>query len=53
MCNAYFLVASKVREVQEAIARSSRPDVEVILCGTTFLTPDNMSELLFGDYSHI
>lgn len=43
----------EVREVQEAIARSSRPDVEVILCGTTFLTPDDMSELLFGDYSHI
>ncbi|KAH6780680.1 vesicle docking protein [Perilla frutescens var. hirtella] len=43
----------EVREVQEAIARSSRPDVEVLLGGTTFLTPEDMRELLFGDYSHI
>ncbi|KAG6419450.1 hypothetical protein SASPL_121672 [Salvia splendens] len=45
--------AVEVREVQEAIARSSRPDVEVLLGGTTLLTPDDMRELLFGDYSHI
>ncbi|XP_057792354.1 sec1 family domain-containing protein MIP3 [Salvia miltiorrhiza] len=45
--------AVEVREVQEAVARSSRPDIEVLLGGTTFLTPDDMRELLFGDYSHI
>lgn len=39
--------------MQEAITGSSRPDVEVILGGTTFLTPENMRELLLGDYSHI
>lgn len=49
----YSRCMAKVREVQEAVARSSRPDVEVILSGTTFLTPDDMRELLFGDYSHI
>lgn len=43
----------EVREVQEAITGSSRPDVEVILGGTTFLTPENMRELLLGDHSHI
>ncbi|KAL8461099.1 hypothetical protein ACS0TY_032540 [Phlomoides rotata] len=43
----------EVREVQEAITGSSRPDVEVILGGTTFLSPENMRELLLGDYSHI
>ncbi|EPS71932.1 hypothetical protein M569_02824, partial [Genlisea aurea] len=43
----------EVREVQEAVAASSRPDVEVILGGTTFLTPNDMRELLLGDYSYI
>ncbi|KAK4438848.1 Sec1 family domain-containing protein MIP3 [Sesamum alatum] len=43
----------EVREMQEALSGSSRPDVEVILGGTTFLTPDNMRELLLGDYCHI
>ncbi|CAA0832707.1 Sec1 family domain-containing protein MIP3 [Striga hermonthica] len=45
--------AVEVREVQEALTGSSRPDVEIILGGTTFLTPDDMRELLLGDYSHI
>ncbi|KAI3457125.1 hypothetical protein Pfo_013788 [Paulownia fortunei] len=43
----------EVREVQEALTGSSRPDVELILGGTTFLTPDGMRELLLGDYCHI
>ncbi|KAL0399713.1 UNVERIFIED_CONTAM: Sec1 family domain-containing protein MIP3 [Sesamum radiatum] len=43
----------EVREVQEALSGSSRPDVEVILGGTTFLTPDDMRELLLGDYCHM
>ncbi|KAL3848739.1 hypothetical protein ACJIZ3_010621 [Penstemon smallii] len=41
----------EVREVQEALNESSRPDIELILGGTTFLTPDDMCELLLGDYS--
>ncbi|PIN22897.1 hypothetical protein CDL12_04390 [Handroanthus impetiginosus] len=41
----------EVREVQEALNGSIRPDVELILGGTTFLTPDDMRELLLGDYS--
>ncbi|KAL6570788.1 hypothetical protein OROGR_000338 [Orobanche gracilis] len=43
----------EVREVQEALTGSSRPDIELILGGTTFLTPHDMCELLLGDYSHI
>lgn len=43
----------KVREVQEALTESSRPDIELILGGTTFLTPDNMCELLLGDYGYV
>ncbi|KAL3632192.1 hypothetical protein CASFOL_025176 [Castilleja foliolosa] len=43
----------EVREVQEALTSSSRPDIELILGGTTFLTPDDMRELLLGEYSHI
>ncbi|KAL0362459.1 UNVERIFIED_CONTAM: Sec1 family domain-containing protein MIP3 [Sesamum calycinum] len=43
----------EVREVQEVLSGSSRPDVEVILGGTTFLTPDDMRELLLGDYCHM
>ncbi|KAG8386792.1 hypothetical protein BUALT_Bualt03G0185700 [Buddleja alternifolia] len=43
----------EVREVQEALTGSSRPDVELIFGGTTFLTPDDMREMLLGDYSYI
>ncbi|KAL7087056.1 hypothetical protein ACP275_13G041600 [Erythranthe tilingii] len=43
----------EVREVQQALTESSRPDIELILGGTTFLTPNNMLELLLGQYSHI
>lgn len=43
----------EVREVQEALAESGRPDAELILGGTTLLTPDNMFELLLGEHSYI
>ncbi|KAJ6319677.1 hypothetical protein OIU78_015150 [Salix suchowensis] len=45
--------AAEVREVQEALSESGRPDVELILGGTTFLTPDDMFTLLMGDSSYI
>ncbi|XP_073123200.1 sec1 family domain-containing protein MIP3 [Henckelia pumila] len=45
--------AVEVREVQEALTESSRPDIELVVGGTTFLTPNNMCELLLGDYSYI
>ncbi|TKV99488.1 hypothetical protein SEVIR_8G047800v4 [Setaria viridis] len=38
----------EVREVMKAISESSRPDVELILGGTTLLTPDDMFELMLG-----
>ncbi|XP_015061614.1 sec1 family domain-containing protein MIP3 isoform X1 [Solanum pennellii] len=40
----------EVREAQEALSESNRPEVELILGGTTFLTPKDMFELLLGDY---
>ncbi|KAL7129091.1 hypothetical protein ABFS83_13G040300 [Erythranthe nasuta] len=43
----------EVREVQQALTESSRPDIELILGGTTFLTPNDMLDLLLGQYSHI
>lgn len=45
--------AAEVREVQEALSESGRPDVELILGGTTFLTPDDMLTLLMGDSSYM
>lgn len=41
----------EVREVMSAISESSRPDVELILGGTTLLTPDDMFELMLGSSS--
>ncbi|KAG8090714.1 hypothetical protein GUJ93_ZPchr0011g27934 [Zizania palustris] len=41
----------EVREVMKAISESSRPDVELILGGTTLLTPDDMFELMLGSSS--
>ncbi|TVU04188.1 hypothetical protein EJB05_50213 [Eragrostis curvula] len=38
----------EVREVMNAISESSRPDVELILGGTTLLTPDDMFQLMLG-----
>lgn len=40
-------------EVQEALLESGRLDIEVVLGGTTFLTPTNMLDLLLGDSSYI
>nr|CAD1836838.1 unnamed protein product [Ananas comosus var. bracteatus] len=38
----------EVREAMEAISENSRPDVELILSGTTLLTPDDMFNLMLG-----
>ncbi|KAI3795652.1 hypothetical protein L1987_38309 [Smallanthus sonchifolius] len=43
----------EVLEAQEAISESGRLDIEVILGGTTFLTPTDMLDLLLGDSSYI
>ncbi|KAM7492161.1 hypothetical protein LguiA_035082 [Lonicera macranthoides] len=43
--------AVEVREAQEAISESGRPDIELILGGTTLLTPNDMFDLLLGDSS--
>lgn len=42
----------EVREAQEALSESGRPDIELILGGTTLLTPDDMLELLLGKSSY-
>ncbi|XP_057467029.1 sec1 family domain-containing protein MIP3 [Actinidia eriantha] len=42
----------EVREVQEALSESGRPDMELILGGTTFLTPNDLYDLLLGDSSY-
>lgn len=43
----------EVREAMEAVSESNRPDTELILGGTTLLTPDDMFELLLGSSSYI
>lgn len=43
----------EVREVHEALSESGRPDIELILGGTTLLTPDDMIDLLLGNSSYI
>ncbi|XP_058087283.1 sec1 family domain-containing protein MIP3 isoform X2 [Magnolia sinica] len=42
----------EVREAWEAASESGRPDVELILGGTTLLTPDDMFDLLLGSSSY-
>lgn len=42
----------EIGEVQEALSESGRPDVELILGGTTLLTPDDMLDLLLGQHSY-
>lgn len=42
----------QVCEAQEALSESARPDTEMIIGGTTLLTPNDMLELLLGEYSH-
>ncbi|KAG8482449.1 hypothetical protein CXB51_024011 [Gossypium anomalum] len=43
----------EVQEAQEAFSESGRPDIELVLGGTTFLTPDDMFDLLLGESSYI
>lgn len=43
----------EVREAQEALSDSGRPDIELIVGGTTFLTPDDMFDLLLGDSAYV
>lgn len=45
--------AVEVREVQEALSESGRPDIELMLGGTTLLTPNDMFELILGESSFI
>ncbi|KAL9244445.1 hypothetical protein vseg_018220 [Gypsophila vaccaria] len=42
----------EVREAFEALSESGRPDIELIVGGTTLLNPDNMLELLLGKSSY-
>ncbi|KAL6137896.1 hypothetical protein ACLB2K_063185 [Fragaria x ananassa] len=42
----------EVREAQEALSESGRPDIEMIVGGTTLLTPDDMLDLLLGKSSY-
>lgn len=49
LCFARF----KVREAQEALSESGRPDIELVLGGTTLLSPDDMLDLLLGDSSYM
>lgn len=44
---------NKVREAQEALSESGKPDIELILGGTTLLTPADMYDLLLGDSSYV
>ncbi|KAL6975935.1 Sec1 domain-containing protein mip3 [Sarracenia purpurea var. burkii] len=43
----------EAREAEEALSESGRPDIELILGGTTLLTPNDMYDLLLGDSSYI
>ncbi|KAG7570221.1 Sec1-like superfamily [Arabidopsis thaliana x Arabidopsis arenosa] len=42
----------EVLEAQEAVSESGRPDIDLVIGGTTLLTPDDMFELLLGQFSH-
>ncbi|GAB2274714.1 hypothetical protein Dimus_009486 [Dionaea muscipula] len=41
----------EVREAFEALSECGRPDIELVVGGTTLLTPDNMIDLLVGNSS--
>lgn len=43
----------EVREAMEAVSENSRSEIELIVGGTTLLTPDDMFELLLGSSSCI
>lgn len=42
----------EVREAFEALSESERPNIELVVGGTTLLTPDDMLELLLGNCSY-
>ncbi|CAN6830683.1 unnamed protein product [Brassica oleracea] len=42
----------EVMEAQEAVGESGRPDIGLVIGGTTLLTPEDMFELLLGQFSH-
>ncbi|KAL2937428.1 Sec1 family domain-containing protein MIP3 [Bienertia sinuspersici] len=44
--------AQEVHEAFEALSESERPNVELIVGGTTLLTPNDMLELLLGNSSY-
>lgn len=48
--SVFFIV--KVMEAQEAVGESGRPDIGLVTGGTTLLTPEDMFELLLGQFSH-
>ncbi|TKY66758.1 Sec1 family domain-containing protein MIP3 [Spatholobus suberectus] len=43
----------EVLEAHEALAESGRPDIELLVGGTTLLTSNDMLDLLLGDSSYI
>uniref|UniRef100_A0A7N0TYM8 Sec1 family domain-containing protein MIP3 n=1 Tax=Kalanchoe fedtschenkoi TaxID=63787 RepID=A0A7N0TYM8_KALFE len=43
----------EVREAREALSESGRPNTEMIIGGTTLLTPNDMLELLLGEYGYV
>ncbi|RAL45273.1 hypothetical protein DM860_014683 [Cuscuta australis] len=43
----------EVREAHEALSESSRPDIDLVLGGTTLLTPNDMFELLLGESGYL
>ncbi|WOL11174.1 sec1 family domain-containing protein MIP3 isoform X1 [Canna indica] len=43
----------EIREAMEAVAEYGRPDMELIIGGTTLLTPTDMFDLLLGSSSYI
>ncbi|XP_020588671.1 sec1 family domain-containing protein MIP3 isoform X2 [Phalaenopsis equestris] len=43
----------EIHEAMEAISESNRPDMELLIGGTTLLTPDDMYDLLLGSSSYI
>lgn len=42
-----------MREAHEALSESGRPDIELLVGGTTLLTPDDMLDLLLGESSYV
>ncbi|XP_057955432.1 sec1 family domain-containing protein MIP3 isoform X2 [Malania oleifera] len=43
----------EVLEAQEALSESGRPDIELILGGTTLLTPNDMLDILLGNSTYL